>query len=129
MLPVRGAAISRWAEQRGSISKIHLAVVAHGVPVRILVTAGTRADFKEAVHLIEDISLKYINTAEYPRNPNVDVKMAAIHRRFEPGESIKLISEDVGYTRVSIYNWRKRKKYLLGGIIALINEKRSNQIH
>ena len=92
MLPVRGAAFSRWAEQRGSISKIHLAVVAHGVPVRILVTAGTRADCKKAVRLIEDILLKYINTAEYPRNHYVDVKMAAIHRRCELGESIKLES-------------------------------------
>ena len=36
--------------------KIHLAVDAHGMPIRILVTEGTRADCKEAVHLIEGIS-------------------------------------------------------------------------
>ena len=32
---------------------MHLAVDANGMPVRILVTEGTRADCKEAVHLIE----------------------------------------------------------------------------
>ena len=37
------------------------------------------------------------------------------------GESIKSVSEDISYTRASIYSWRK--KYLHGGIIALINDK------
>ena len=36
--------------KRGLNSKIHLAVDANGMPVRILVTEGTRADCKEAVH-------------------------------------------------------------------------------
>ena len=40
----------------GLNTKIHLAVDAHGMPVRILITEGTRADCKEAVHLIEGIS-------------------------------------------------------------------------
>lgn len=47
--------------------------------------------------------------------------MDAIHRCFELGESIKSVSEDTGYTRASIYNWRK--KYLRGGITALMNDK------
>ena len=42
--------------KRGLNTKIHLAVDAHGMPVRILVTEGTRADCKEAIHLIEGIS-------------------------------------------------------------------------
>ena len=61
--------------------------------------------------------LKLVNTAEHPRNPPVEVKMDAIHRCF----SIKSISEAIGYTRASIYSWRK--KYLQGGIPALINDK------
>ena len=65
--------------------------------------------------------LKLINTAEHPRDPPVEVKMDAIHRCFELGESIKSVSEDLGYTRASIYSWRR--KYLHGGIPALINEK------
>ena len=42
--------------KRGLNTKIHLAVDANGMPVRIVVTEGTRADCKEAVHLIEGIS-------------------------------------------------------------------------
>jgi transposase len=41
--------------KRGLNTKIHLAVDANGMPVRILVSTGTRADCKEAVHLIEGI--------------------------------------------------------------------------
>jgi transposase InsO family protein/transposase-like protein len=47
--------------------------------------------------------------------------MDAIHRCFELGESIKSVSEDIGYTRASIYSWRKR--YLRGGTAALMNKK------
>lgn len=42
--------------KRGLNTKIHLAVDANGMPVRILVTEGTRADCKEAVHLIQGLS-------------------------------------------------------------------------
>ena len=42
--------------KRGLNTQIHLAVDANGMPVRVLVTEGTRADCKEAVHLIEGIS-------------------------------------------------------------------------
>ena len=41
--------------KRGLNTKIHLAVDAHGMPVRIIVTEGTRADCKEAIHLIKGI--------------------------------------------------------------------------
>ena len=37
-------------------TKIHLAVDLYGMPVRILITEGTRADCKDAVHLIEGIT-------------------------------------------------------------------------
>ena len=66
-------------------------------------------------------SLQLVNTAEHPRNPPVEVKMNAIHRCFELGESIKSVSEDIGYTRTSIYSWRK--KYLHAGITAVISDK------
>ena len=42
--------------KRGLNTKIHPAVDANGMPVRIPVTEGTRTDCKEAVHLIEGIS-------------------------------------------------------------------------
>lgn len=61
------------------------------------------------------------NTEGHPRNPSVDLKMDAIRRCFELGESVKSVSEDIGYSRASIYQWRK--KYLRGGSIALMNDK------
>ena len=42
--------------KRGLNTKIHLAVDANGMPVRVLVTEGARADCKEAVHLIQGLS-------------------------------------------------------------------------
>lgn len=46
---------SHGKDKRGLNAKIHLAVDAHGMPVRIIVTEGTRADCKEAIHLIKGI--------------------------------------------------------------------------
>ena len=42
--------------KRGLNTKIHLAVDAHGMPVRVVITEGTRADCKEAVALIDGLS-------------------------------------------------------------------------
>ncbi len=44
-----------WQKQKGLNSKIHLAVVAHGVPVRIFVTSGATADCTQAEKLIDGI--------------------------------------------------------------------------
>jgi transposase-like protein len=62
-----------------------------------------------------------INTRNHPRNPSLEVKMSAIHYCFELGESIKFASENIGYSRASIYNWRKR--YLHRETTALLNHK------
>lgn len=66
-------------------------------------------------------TLDNTNTAEHLRNPPIEVKMDAIHRCSELGESIRYVSEEIGYSRVSIYAWRK--KYLQGGTVALMNDK------
>ena len=66
-------------------------------------------------------ALDNTNTATHPRNPPVEVKMDAVHRCFEPGESIKYVSEETGCSRAGIYAWRK--KYLQGGTAALMNDK------
>ena len=42
--------------KRGLNTKIHLAVDAHGMPLRVAVTEGTRADCKEACALIDGLS-------------------------------------------------------------------------
>lgn len=61
------------------------------------------------------------NSPEHPRNPPLDVKLDAIKRCFEHGESIKYVSEDIGYSRASIYQWRKQ--YLKKGTLGLMNRK------
>lgn len=61
------------------------------------------------------------NTTEHPRTPPAEFKLKVLRRCFENGESVKLVSEETGYSRVSIYMWRKR--YLQGGVFSLMNTK------
>ena len=61
------------------------------------------------------------NPPDHPRNPPLQVKLDAIHRCYELGENIKYVSEDIGYSRASIYQWRKR--YLKEGTLGLMNNK------
>ena len=61
------------------------------------------------------------NPPDHPRNPPLEVKLEAIHRCYELGENIKYVSEDIGYSRASIYQWRKR--YLKEGTLGLMNHK------
>lgn len=61
------------------------------------------------------------NTIVHAPNLSVDVKMDAISRCFELGESVKSVAEEIGCSRASIYRWHK--KYLKGGAIALMNDK------
>lgn len=65
--------------------------------------------------------LKLKNTTEHPRNPSAEFKLQVLRRCFENGESVKSVSEEIGYSRVSIYMWRKR--YLQGGAASLMNTK------
>ena len=61
------------------------------------------------------------NPTNHPRNPPAEIKLEAIQRCFELGESIQSVSEEIGYTRASIYQWRKR--YLKEGAAGLMNTK------
>ena len=61
------------------------------------------------------------NTIEHPRNPPAEFKLEVLRRCFEKGDSVKLVSEEIGYSRASIYMWRKR--YLQGGAVSLMNTK------
>lgn len=59
------------------------------------------------------------NTAKKrPRCPSANLKLEALHRCFELGENIQSVSEELGYSRTSIYTWRR--KYLSGGVKALM---------
>ena len=59
------------------------------------------------------------NTPDHPRHPSVEVKLQVLHRCFEHGEDVKSVAEEIGYSRASIYNWRR--KYLQRGLVALMN--------
>ena len=61
------------------------------------------------------------NPPDHPRNPPLEVKLDAIHRCYELGENVKYVSQDIGYSRASIYQWRKR--YLKEGTLGLMNNK------
>jgi len=57
---------------------------------------------------------KYNNTPDHPRHPSLKLKLETIHRCFELGENVQLVSEEIGYSRASIYTWLK-------GATALMN--------
>lgn len=61
------------------------------------------------------------NPPDHLRNPPLEIKLNALHRCYELGENIKYVSEDIGYSRASIYQWRKR--YLKEGTLGLMNHK------
>lgn len=63
---------------------------------------------------------KHNNTPEHPMHPSIDLKLDTLHRCFEQGENVQLVSEEIGYSRSSIYTWRK--KYILRGASALMNK-------
>ena len=48
------------SHQRGLNTKIHLAVDAHGMPLRIIITEGTRADCTQTDRLIEGLDADYL---------------------------------------------------------------------
>lgn len=66
-------------------------------------------------------SFQGINTAEHPRHPSAELKLSAIKACFEEGNDVQLISSKIGYSRASIYAWRKR--YLKEGMAGLMNTK------
>ena len=65
---------------------------------------------------------KQINNApNHPLHPSLETKLAILHRCFIEGENVQLVSEETGYSRASIYTWRR--KYLSGGPARLMNSK------
>ena len=48
------------SHKRGLNSKIHLAVDAHGMPVRIIITEGTCADIRQASPFVGGLSPKVV---------------------------------------------------------------------
>lgn len=61
------------------------------------------------------------NSPEHPFHPSVKTKLSILRRCFIEGENVQLVSEETGYSRSSIYTWRR--KYQLKGAMALMNSQ------
>ena len=60
MLPGEKKAMRRWGAQKGLNNRIQLAVDAHGMPVRIIITEGTCADIRQTYPLAEGLRPKLV---------------------------------------------------------------------
>lgn len=67
-------------------------------------------------------TVNYSGSPTHRRHRSLEVKLNILHRCFEVGEDIKSVSEDTGYSRATIYSWRR--KYLSGGAGALMSKKK-----
>ena len=64
----------------------------------------------------------YSNTPGHRRNAPTKLKYEAIQRYFELGEDVEYVSREIGYSRVSIYAWRRKyQKYGMTGLMAKKN--------
>ena len=59
------------------------------------------------------------NSPVHPLHPSYEVKMNTIHRCFTLGDNVQLVAEEIGYSRASIYTWRK--KFIREGVHGLMN--------
>ena len=63
------------------------------------------------------------NTLDHPRHPSAEFKYEVLHRCFELGEDVEYVSREIGYSRMSIYTWRR--KYLKYGMVGLMAKRKS----
>lgn len=54
----------------------------------------------------EKSGFRGINTPDHPRHPSVELKLGVLKRCFELGEDVKLVPDEIRYSRASIYTWR-----------------------
>jgi len=64
-----------------------------------------------------------LNTPEHPLHAPLELKLNAIRRCFENGESVTSVAKDIRYTAASIYYWYQ--KYLKEGLMGLQKKQRS----
>ena len=63
------------------------------------------------------------NTPGHPRHPSAEFKYEILHRCFELSEDVEYVSREIGYSRMSIYTWRR--KYLKYGMVGLMAKRKS----
>ena len=65
----------------------------------------------------------HCNTPGHPRHPSAEFKYEVLRRCFELGEDVEYVSREIGYSRMSIYAWRR--KYLKYGMVGLMAKRKS----
>ena len=63
------------------------------------------------------------NTPDHPRHPSAEFKYEVLRRCFDLGEDVEYVSRVIGYSRMSIYTWRR--KYLKYGMVGLMAKRKS----
>ena len=63
------------------------------------------------------------NTPEHPRHPSAEFKYEVLRRCFELGEDVEYVSREIGYSRMSIYVWRRN--YLKHGMVGLMAKRKN----
>ncbi len=63
------------------------------------------------------------NTTVRPRQPFTELKLNTLHSCFELGEDVEYVSREIGYSRCSIYMWRRM--YLEKGAIGIISSRKN----
>lgn len=63
------------------------------------------------------------NRPGHPRHPSSEFKYEVLRRCFELGEDVEYVSREIGYSRMSIYTWRR--KYLKYGMVGLMAKRKS----
>ena len=74
----------------------------------------------------ERSSFHGFNTPEHPRRPSLELKLGALHRCFELGEDVQSVSDEIGYSTASIYQWRK--KYIQEGRAGLMPPSKDRKL-
>ena len=72
---------------------------------------------------IPDKSDHKCNRPDHPRYPSAEFKYEVLRRCFELGEDVEYVSREIGYSRMSIYTWRR--KYLKYGLVGLMAKRKS----
>lgn len=101
-------------DQHKSVTKV---IQCLGYPTRQ--TLYTWIVVRDSPLKIKAVRKKWNNKPVHPIHPPLELKLATIHRCFELGKNVQWVSEEIGYSRTSIYTWRK--KYILKGAVTRMN--------
>lgn len=73
--------------------------------------------YRHTANVSDKMNHQY-NTLDHSRHPSAEFKYVVLCRCFEFGEDVEYVSREIGYSRMSIYVWRR--KYLKDGTVGLM---------